>query len=32
VHVSFEDQQKINKFARLYACVGQYREELKINK
>lgn len=29
VHITFEDQQKINKFARLNARVEEYREELK---
>ena len=30
VHISFEDQQKINKFARLNATVDDYKEELKV--
>lgn len=29
VHITFEDQQKINKFARLNARVDEYRDELK---
>lgn len=29
VHITFEDQQKINKFARLNARVEEYKEELK---
>jgi len=29
VHITFDDQQKINKFARLNARVEEYREELK---
>lgn len=30
VHISFEDQQKINKFARLNAKVDDYKDELKV--
>ncbi|XP_075978539.1 prefoldin subunit 4 [Anticarsia gemmatalis] len=30
VHISFEDQQKINIFARLNAKVDDYKEELKV--
>ncbi|KAJ8716119.1 hypothetical protein PYW08_013404 [Mythimna loreyi] len=30
VHISFEDQQKINKFARLNAKVDDLKEELKL--
>lgn len=30
VHISFEDQQKINKFARLNARVDDYKDELKV--
>lgn len=30
VHISFEDQQKINKFARLNAKVDDFKEELKL--
>ncbi|CAD0200814.1 unnamed protein product [Chrysodeixis includens] len=30
VHISFEDQQKINKFARLNAKVDDLKEELKV--
>lgn len=30
VHISFEDQQKINKFARLNAKVDDFKEELKV--
>lgn len=30
VHISFEDQQKINKFARLNAKVDDFKDELKI--
>ncbi|KAL5240278.1 hypothetical protein ACI65C_013227 [Semiaphis heraclei] len=29
VHITFDDQQKINKFARLNARVDEYRDELK---
>ncbi|XP_049874081.1 probable prefoldin subunit 4 [Pectinophora gossypiella] len=30
VHISYEDQQKINKFARLNAKVDDYKDELKV--
>ncbi|CAG9087835.1 hypothetical protein JYU34_021266 [Plutella xylostella] len=30
VHISFEDQQKINRFARLNAKVDDYKDELKV--
>lgn len=30
VHISFEDQQKINKFARLNAKVDDFKDELKV--
>lgn len=30
VHISFEDQQKINKFARLNAKVEDIKDELKV--
>ncbi|XP_069359281.1 probable prefoldin subunit 4 [Maniola hyperantus] len=30
VHISFEDQQKINKFARLNAKVDDLKDELKV--
>ncbi|CAG4947809.1 unnamed protein product [Parnassius apollo] len=30
VHISFEDQQKINKFARLNAKVDDIKDELKV--
>lgn len=30
VHITFEDQQKINKFARLNAKLEDIKEELKI--
>lgn len=30
VHISYEDQQKINKFARLNAKVDDLKDELKI--
>lgn len=32
VHISFEDQQKINKFARLNAKVDDFKDELKVKK
>lgn len=30
VHISYEDQQKINKFARLNAKVDDFKDELKV--
>ncbi|XP_028165586.1 probable prefoldin subunit 4 [Ostrinia nubilalis] len=30
VHISYEDQQKINKFARLNAKLDDYKDELKV--
>ena len=30
MHITFEDQQKINKFARQNAKMEDYKEELKI--
>ncbi|CAB3251587.1 unnamed protein product [Arctia plantaginis] len=31
VHISYEDQQKINKFAKLNAKLDEYKEELKVS-
>lgn len=32
VHISYEDQQKINKFARLNAKVDDFKDELKVKR